>query len=109
MTAGYSDDAVELPIGLENEPAQVIDIESIRNRTRYNMPLTSAEQRWLVEQVSGKLPAREKRCRECSGTGQRQSMPCDVCNGLGMQALPDYCYRIIDLNDRLDTHGLLQK
>lgn len=58
-------------------------IEDMRGRVQYGMPLTMAEQRWLTEQVTGPIPNR-KRCNACEGTGLLSlSTPGAVCSHCG--------------------------
>lgn len=67
------------------------EIADIRRRAQFGLPLDIAEQRTLVEMLTGPLPS-NKRCPTCEGEGylrseQREagvlSHECPTCGGRG--------------------------
>lgn len=48
-------------------------IADMRSRAQHGLPLTIAQQRWLVEKVTGPLPPKRARCTHCGDDG------CDEC------------------------------
>ena len=69
------------------------NLQEMRRRVSYGMPLTIDEQRWLVEQVTGEKITRLKRCYACHATGlvespcgdagEKATQKCQSCQGVG--------------------------
>lgn len=64
---------------------EAIDIDVIRKRVQHGLPITMDQTRWLVEQVSGKLPIKKRmKCKACHGEGLHRlpsgrEIKCEVC------------------------------
>lgn len=90
---------VQLPATDAAAPAQPsrtvrINLQDLRRRITFGLPLSRDESHWLVEQASGPLERHPVRCLSCNATGKSSGEKCPWCGGTGYIPAPPVVYEV---------------